>query len=216
MLRHQHPRPRNARDNRSPDLLRVERIDQDREPSDMLLDLRFRARNQQEAAEMVRVVFRFDDRVVDRQDIGTMPFRSAVVAHPKDARLPLLVGGLRAGPMPPLLGLRGVHEGVVGGGRNHQPLARLHLLVRIAHHASDSDPQRREIAFRVDLLDVDGHRLFHQNLLVFRVGVTNPEVLPGVSNKWEHRFAVHGSRPETSGGVKSTHTATARLIPDKP
>ena len=103
---------------------------------------------------------------------------SGLVANFDDAGLPNLESRFLFDAVPArTLFPHRVDERVVGLGRDFHPLARLHFFQGVAHRL-DSYSESREVPLVVNLLHVGRDRLFHQHMLVFRIGVSDPQIFP--------------------------------------
>lgn len=109
------------------------------------------------------------------------PVFAAVVPHLDDVGLANLVE--RVGELVVLLSLLGaddVEKGVPDLRRKLQRLAGLRLFKAVAHLGSD--PQAREVAVLVHLLDVSRDRFLDERVgrVVLLVGEPNPEIVPAL------------------------------------
>ncbi len=109
------------------------------------------------------------------------PVLAAAVAHLDDVGLPNLIECI--GELIVLLSFLGAHcvqEGVPHFGRELQRLAGLGFFEAVAHLGSD--PQAREVAVLVDLLDIGRDRFFDERVggAILLVGEPNPEIVPAL------------------------------------
>lgn len=128
--------------------------------------------------ELLQVIGRVNDWIAQGQDVVAILVGPGLVANLDDAGLPNLKSRFLFDAVPArTLFPHGVNERVVGLGRNFHPLARLHFFQSVAHRLG-SYSKSRKVSLVVNLLHVGGDRLFDQHMLVFRIGIADPQIFP--------------------------------------
>jgi len=170
-----------AADPRPTDFSVAQRVEQDHETPEVVGVLGLHAHQRHLVLELPQMRAWRDDGGRDTQHMEPQPVFAAAVAHLDNVGLPNLVE--RVGELVvllPFLRAHRIQKGVPHFGGELQRLAGLRLFEAVAHLGSD--PQTREVAILVDLLDVGRDRFLDERVggAILLVGESNPEIVPAL------------------------------------
>ena len=159
----------------------TQRVEQDHEAAEVIGMFGLHAYQRHLVLELPQLRARRDDGRRDAQHMEPQPVFAAAVAHLDDVGLANLVEGVgQLVVLLAFLGADGIQKGVPHFRGELQRLAGLGFLEAVAHLGSD--PQAREVAILVDLLDVGRDRFLDERVggAILLVGEPNPEIVPAL------------------------------------